>query len=110
MPNLDRFFQSILGSVGITLIALVLGYLWARAMHYPFTVRQRKMLTYYALFLAGACVLNPVFVAMVRLWRFPLNESAAVVIFLLLIWLVIVFYIVRGMSRPGGRLSEEPQQ
>lgn len=47
MSNLERFLYAIGGSVLIALTALGLGYIWVRAMHYPFTPRQRKMWTYY---------------------------------------------------------------
>ena len=96
-------------SAVLYIVALGLGYLWARSMHYPFTLRQRKMWTYYVLFLSGACVLNPLFVAMGRLWDMPLTQSAVIVIALLITWLVVAICIIRQMSKPGGRLSQERQ-
>jgi|ERR1700737_464389 hypothetical protein len=109
MSNQDLVLVTISFSLAVYVIALALGYIWARAMHYPFTLRQRKMWTYYVLFLSGACVLNPLFVAMGRLWGMPFKQSAAVIIFLLVIWMAIAFYIARRMSKPGGRLSQERQ-
>jgi hypothetical protein len=107
MSGLNLVLATIGFSLVIYLIALGLGYLWARAMHYPFTLRQRKMWNYYVLFFSGACVLNPLFVAMGKLWGMSLDQSATIIILLLIAWMVIAFFIVRRMSRPGGRLSEE---
>lgn len=92
-------------SAGIYVIALALGYGWARAMHYPFTFGQRKMWTYYVLFISALPVLAPLMVAM-GLWLLPVTESIEVVVFLLLAWMAISFFIVRRMSRPGGRLNQ----
>jgi hypothetical protein len=106
MSDLQRFLYSIVGSIGMALITLAMGYLWAKAMHYPLTLRQRKMLTYYALFVCSFPILGPSYVAMAR-WVMPINQSGIVTLSLLLGWMVIAFFIVRRMSKPGGRLSEE---
>ena len=90
-------------------IALGLGYGWVRAMHYPFTLRQRKMWNYYVLFISALPVLAPLTVA-TGLWVLPVNASLTIGVCLLALWMVIAFYIVRRMSKPGGRLSEERQK
>jgi|HubBroStandDraft_6_1064221.scaffolds.fasta_scaffold20572_2 hypothetical protein len=110
MSNLDRVLFTAGLSLVIYVFALALGYVWVRAMHYPFTLRQRKMWTYYALFISGACVLSPLFVVMARLWEVSLDVSATITISLLVAWMVIAFYIVRQMSKPGGRFSQERQE
>ena len=97
-------------SLFIVLIALALGYGWLRIMHHPFTVKQRKMWTYYVSFCSAVCALNPLFVAIGRLWGIPLKLDAAITIALLLFWMVITFGIVGRMSRPGGRFSPERQE
>ncbi len=109
MSNRDRILFIIELSLITYLIALALGYVWVRAMHYPFTLRQRKMWTYYVLFVSAVPVLGPLMVAM-GLWLLPVNGSIAITVFLLVIWIVIAFYLVRRMSKPGGRLSQEPQE
>jgi hypothetical protein len=109
MSNNDRMLFIVEVSLGVYLIALGLGYVWVRAMHYPFTLRQRKMWTYYVLFISALPVLTPLCVAM-GLWVVTPKQSAAAAIFLLVVWMAFAFYIVRHMSRPGGRLSEDRQQ
>lgn len=109
MTNADRILGMAEISLAVYLIALVLGYGWVRSAHYPFTVRQRKMLTYYALSLAVLPVLGPLTVALAR-WLLPESASMAIGAFLFLTWMVIAFYIVRWMSRPGGRLGQERQE
>jgi positive regulator of sigma E activity len=110
MVNVASALHRMLFSGGVALacclIALGLGYAWIRAMHYPFTLRQRKMWTYYVLFLSAIPILGEFFMAM-AFWVMPLKQSGAIAIFLLLVWMVTAFFIVRRMSRPGGRLSEE---
>jgi hypothetical protein len=107
MSNIDRVLISAGGTLFISCIALAAGYLWIRAMHYPFTPRQRKMWTYYLLFVSALPVASSLWAAL-SLWVMPRNQSAAFTLFLLVVWMVIAFYIVRRMSRPGGRLSREP--
>jgi hypothetical protein len=87
--------------------ALGLGYLWSRAMHYPFTLRQRQMWTYYVLFISGVSVLAPLTVAM-GLWIMPKEWSFGVGLLLLALWMVTEVFIVRRMSRPGGRFNQDP--
>jgi hypothetical protein len=87
-------------------IALLLGYVWIRAMHYPLTLRQRKMWTYYVLFICSLPVLGEIFLAM-KFWVMPLQQSGVLTIILLIIWMIVAFFIVRRMSKPGGHLSEE---
>jgi hypothetical protein len=106
MSNLERLIYAIVGSVGIAAIALALGYVWVRAMHYPFSLSQRKMWTYYVLFILSIPILCPLFVALTR-WLMPVQQSAVLSISLLATWMIVAFFIVRRMSRPGGRLSEE---
>jgi hypothetical protein len=108
LSNQDR----ILFIVGLSAVAyplaLGLGYIWVRAMHYPFTLRQRQMWIYYVLFISGVSLLAPMTVA-AGLWLLSVKWSFAVALFLLGAWMVIAFYIVRRMSKPGGRLSKERQ-
>ncbi len=63
LSNQDR----ILFIVGLSVVAypaaLCLGYVWVRAMHYPFTLRQRQIWTYYVLFISAVSLLAPVTVA-----------------------------------------------
>ncbi len=106
MSNLDRVLTAAGGTLIISCIALAMGYVWVRAMHYPFTLRQRKMWTYYVLFISALPVASSLW-ASLALWAMPIERSGALVIFLLLVWMVIAFYIVRRMSRPGCRLSKE---
>ncbi len=80
-----------------------------RAIHYPFSLRQRRMWTYYVLSISSLPVLATLMVGM-GLWFLPVKESIAFSIFLLLVWMVIALYIVRRMSKPGGRLSQERQR
>jgi len=75
-------------------------------MHSPFTLRQRKMWTFYLLFMTAACALSPLCLAM-ALGVMPLKQSAAITIVLLLIWAGVALSIIRRMSAPGGRLSKE---
>lgn len=107
MSNLRLVLVTGIFSLAVYAVALALGYLWARALRYPFTLRQRKMLSYYALGLGGASILNPLFVAMGRFWGVPLGEAAVLIVAILFAWIVLTFYIVRHMSKPGGRLSKE---
>src|ERR1700722_15277658 len=109
MSNLGCVFYMALFCFGTYLMALAPGYFWARAMHYPFTMRQRKMLNYYALFISSVPVLGPFMVALTR-WLLPVEESIDITLLLLAVWMVIVLFIVRRMSRPGGRLSHERQE
>jgi len=90
-------------------IALAFGYLWARAMHYPFTQRQRVMWTYYVMWMTAIPVLGPLMLAM-GLWLTSVKTSIMATVFLLIIWMLIAFFIVRRMSEPGGRLSKERQE
>lgn len=106
MSNLDRILYGAVFSPVICLIALGLGYVWMRGMHYPFTLVQRKMWTYYVLFLSAVPILGEVFLAL-KFWVMPLNQSGVLTICLLIVWMVIAFFIVRNMSKPGGRLSQE---
>jgi drug/metabolite transporter (DMT)-like permease len=108
MSNYSKMMFIVELSGAVYLIALALGYGWVRAMHYPPTLRQRKMWTYYVLFISALPVLNPLCVAM-ALWLMPFKQSAVFGITLLVFWMVIAFYIVRRMSKPGGRLSQERQ-
>lgn len=106
MSNNDRMLFIVEISLGVYFTALCLGYGWVRAIHYPFTLRQRKMWTYYVLFASALPVLTPLCMAM-GLWIITPKQSAAVTIFLLFVWIIFGLFIVRHMSRPGGRLSEE---
>jgi len=108
MSNSDRMLYGVLIDLALYLVALGLGYVWARAMHYPFTRRQRLMLTYYVMWMTAIPVLGPLMLAM-GLWLLPVRESIETTIFLLFIWMVIAFYVVRRMSKPGGRLSQKRQ-
>ncbi len=94
--------------LAVYLVALGFGYIWARAMHYPFTRRQRIMWTYYVMWMTAIPVLGPLMLAM-GLWLLPVRESIEATISLLFIWMVVVFYVVRQMSKPGGRLGQERQ-
>jgi hypothetical protein len=106
MSNVDRLRFIVELSLGAYAIALVLGYIWVRAMHYPFTIRQRKMWTYYVLFVSAFPALCPLCVAM-GLWVLPPKASGVLAISLLFVWGMITVYIVRQMSKPGGRLNME---
>lgn len=106
MPYIDRMLSGGALALVSCLIALGLGYVWIRAMHYPFTLRQRKMWTYYLLFISAIPVLGELFMSL-TFWAMPLKQSGAAAIFLLIVWMVVAFFIVRRMSRPGGRLSQE---
>lgn len=92
--------------LAVYLIALGFGYIWARAMHYPFTRRQSVMWAYYVMWMTAIPVLGPLMVAM-GLWLMPVMASIKTTIFLLIVWMVIALFVVRRMSKPGGRLSEE---
>jgi len=96
-------------SLAVYLVVLGLGYVWARAMHYPFTLRQRKMWTYYVLVTSSFPILGPLMVAM-GLWILPVRGAVEVIVVLLIVWMVVAFYMVCRMSRAGGRLSKEQQQ
>jgi len=109
MSDIGRVLFASAVSVATCVIALPLGYIWTRAMHYPFTPRQRKMWTLYALIIPAAAVVCPVFVAMVRLWKLPLNQSAAIALVLLAAWMVIAFFIVHRMSRLQGNKERGSQ-
>jgi hypothetical protein len=52
---------------------------------------------------------RPLMLAM-GLWLLPVRASIETILFLLLVWMVVAFYLVRRMSRPGGRLSQERQE
>ena len=106
MSNHSRLLFTVEFTAAVYLIALALGYGWVRAMHYPFTFRQRKMWTYYVLFVSALPVANPLWVAL-TLWVVPIKESGAIVILLLVVWMFVAFYIVRRMSKPGGRFTKE---
>jgi hypothetical protein len=94
------------GSVLVTGVVLVLGYGWVRAMHYPFTLRQRKMWNYFAMFVCALPLANTLWIAL-ALYVMPLKQSGAIAIAVLVAWMITIFYIVRRMSMPGGRLSQE---
>jgi hypothetical protein len=106
VSDLERVLYMAVFSIVIYLMVLAIGYVWARSMHYPFTLRQRKMWNYYVLSLSALPVLGPLMVALGR-WLLPVTASIAITVFLLAVWLIIVFYLVRRMSKPGGRLSME---
>jgi hypothetical protein len=106
--KLHRMFFSGGMALIACLIALGLGYAWIRAMHYPFTLRQRKVWIYYVLFLCAIPLLGEFFMAM-AFWVMPLRQSGIISVILMLVWMVIALYIVRRMSRPGGRLSRDRQ-
>lgn len=107
MSNHSRVLFTAEFAVAIFLLALVLGYGWIRAMNYPFTLRQRKMWMYYVLFISAIPVASPLWAALTLWGMVPIKESGAIVIFLLLVWMLIAFYIVRQMSKPGGRFNQE---
>lgn len=109
MTNQDRMVFILGLSAACYIAALGLGYFWVRAMHYPFTLRQRKMWNYYVLIISALPVLAPFMVAM-GLWMLSPAGSMAVSISLLVIWIVISILLVRRMSKPGGRLSEEREE
>jgi hypothetical protein len=75
-------------------------------MHYPFTLRQRKMWTYYVLVMSAIPILSPLTVALGR-WLLPIATSAVIGISLLLAWTVAAYFILRRMSMRGGRLSRD---
>jgi hypothetical protein len=104
MSNISRVLYMVIISLAVYIIALGFGYVWARAMHYPFTQRQRLMWNYYVMWMTAIPVLGPLMVVMGR-WLMPVKTSIVTTVILLLIWMVSVFYIVRRMSRPRGRLS-----
>lgn len=106
MSSAERLLYMIVLSTFVYLLVLVLGYLWARALHYPFTLRQRKMWNYYVMFISAIPVLGPLMVAM-GLWFLPVDVSIETCVSLLVVWAVIAFFLVRRMSKPGGRLSQE---
>src|SRR5690348_6354183 len=96
----------VLLSVGVWAIALAVGYGWLRAIHYPFSARQRKMWWYYVLVISAIPVLNPIMGAVGRN-VLPVNTSVELAVSVLVGWMIVAFFIVRRMSKPGGRLSEE---
>ena len=106
MSNQGRLLYAGLGSLGITLAAIALGYLWGRVVHYPFTLLQRKVWTYYVLCSCSFPILVPLMVAM-GIWLLPLQDTVETAIALLLAWMILALYIIRRMSKPGGRLSKE---
>jgi 4-amino-4-deoxy-L-arabinose transferase-like glycosyltransferase len=108
MSNLDRMKFIVEISLGTYALVLALGYAWMKAVRYPFTLRQRRMWTYYVLFISSLPVLAPLCVAM-GLWILPPKESGAVCIAVLLAWTVTALLIVHHMCKPGGRLSDERQ-
>ncbi len=108
MSNSDRMLYEVLICLVVYFVALFFGYVWARAMHYPFTLRQRVMWTYYVMWMTAIPVLGPLMLAM-GLWLMPVKTSIMTTIFLLIIWMLTAFIIVRRMSKPGGRLSDEQQ-
>jgi hypothetical protein len=108
LSNRDRILFIVGLSAVAYPVALGIGYIWARAMHYPFTLRQRQIWTHYVLFVSAVSLLAPMSVA-VGLWFLPIKWSFAVALFLLGVWTVIAFYIVRRMSKPGGRLNKESE-
>jgi hypothetical protein len=72
LSNQDRLFF-ILGLSAVAYpVALGLGYVWVRAMHFPFTVRQRRMWTYYVMFVSAVSLLAPLTVA-IGLWLLPIK-------------------------------------
>ncbi len=109
MSNQERLFYSSVGSLGITLIAMLLGYVWGSVVHYRFTLLQRKVWNYYVLCSSSFPVLVPLTVTL-GLWLLPVREAIETTTFLLFVWMIIAFYIVRRMSKPGGRLSNERQR
>jgi hypothetical protein len=108
LSNEHRMLFIIALSVVTYPIALGFGYLWVRAMHYPLTVRQRRIWTYYVLIVSAFPVLATLTVAM-GLWMLSAKGSAVIALFLLVVWIVIAQLIVRRMSRPGGRLGNPHQ-
>ena len=106
MSNLERLAYAMVGSMVIAAIGLVLGYIWARAMGYPFSLFQRKMWTYYVFVILSIPIVCPLFVGLTR-WLMPVQQSAVLSVSLLAAWMVVAFFIVRRMSKPGGRLSQE---
>jgi len=54
----------VLISFAVYFVALGLGYSWVRAMHYPFTPRQRMMWNSYVMWMTAIPVLGPLMVAM----------------------------------------------
>ena len=57
------------------------------------------MWTYYLLFISAIPVLGELFLSF-TFWVMPLKQSGAATTFVLAMWMVVVFYIVRKMSRP----------
>jgi hypothetical protein len=108
LPVLNEILQLLAILFSTYLIALVLGYGWIRAIHYPFTLRQRKIWIYFVLFISAIPVLG-LPTALVGRWLLPILDSFIVAFSLLAAWMVVAFYIVRRMSQPGGRLSQERQ-
>jgi hypothetical protein len=101
--------EAFVATVGICVasygIALGLGYAWINLVHYPPTVRQRKMFVYFALFLASLPIIGAL-CGIVGLWVLPSASSAALLsgaLLLFVLWGIIVAKLVRKMSAPGRR-------
>jgi hypothetical protein len=80
-------------------------YAWLRLVHSPLKLYQRRMLTFFAMFLAAIPVLNPAWVASAW-WLTSLRTSVTITILVFVAWGAIAFQILRSMSAPGGHLSE----
>jgi len=108
MANSVKMVYGACFSLFVYVIALGVGYVWIRAMHYPFTLRQRKMWIYYVLFLSALPVLGEVFLAL-RFWVMPIEESAEITIAILIVWMVVALFIVRRIAKSEGS-SDSPHE
>lgn len=106
MSNIGRLLYMVLISLTVYGVALGLGYIWVRGLHYPFTRRQRVMWNYYVMWMTAIPVLGPLMVVM-GLWLMPVRTSIMTTIFLLVVWMVVAGYVVHRMAKPGARLSQE---
>jgi hypothetical protein len=102
--KLHRMAESGGIAVAACVIALGLGYLWVSSMHYPSTLRQRKMWRYYLLFLCALPVLGELHMAL-TFWVMPIQQSSSIAIGLLLAWMVVSFFMVRRMTA-----TQEPER
>lgn len=109
MPNRSTALVFIM-IFSVLLYPIIIGimYGWLKLVHSPLRLYQRKMLTFFAIFLAAVPVLNPLWIASAW-WLTSLKTSVTITIILFLIWGYISFAIVRKMSLAGHCLSEEQE-
>ncbi len=109
MSDLDRLLYMIGLSIAAYLLVLGLGYLWTRAVHYPFTPRQSKMWSYYVLCISSFPVLGPLMVAP-GLWLLPVRRAIELTVFLLASWMTISYFLVRKTPKPDARITQEREK